>query len=204
MTDSVYAPPKADLTKVQNDDTTQAFYVISPTKMMVLFIATLGAYQLYWHYKNWRNHQQLSLAHGSPDADIWPWARMIFSVFFVHSLFREVKALGDAHQRETDFDVGTQATIMVVLMIVSTILGRIPETSSYSLMAQFLSLILLVPTMFVYRNAQRFINTSCGDPEGASNANFTTANYIWIVLGAILWMFVAWAVVVLLGAEAIS
>ena len=43
MTDSVYAPPKADLTKHQSDDTTEAFYVVSTMKMMVLFIATLGA-----------------------------------------------------------------------------------------------------------------------------------------------------------------
>ena len=204
MTDSVYAPPKADLTKHQSDDTTEAFYVVSTMKMMVLFIATLGGYQLYWHYKNWRNHQQQSLAQGGPDGDIWPWPRMIFSIFFVHSLFREVKATGEAHQRETDFDVGTQATILVVLMIVSTLLSRVPETSSYAIKAQFLSIILLVPTMSVYRNAQRFINTSCGDPEGASNANFTTANYIWIVLGAILWLFVAWAAVVLAGGGAIS
>ncbi len=204
MTDSVYAPPKADLTKVHSDDTTEAFYVVSTMKMMVLFIATLGGYQLYWHYKNWRRHQQMSLAQGGPDGDIWPWARMIFSVFFVHSLFREVKAVGDAHERETDFDVGTQATILVILMLVSTALSRVPEDSSLAMKAHFLSLILLVPTMFVYRNAQRFINTSCGDPEGASNANFTTANYIWIVLGAILWMFVIWGSVMIAGGEAIS
>ena len=102
MTDSVYAPPKADLSKVQSDADTPAFYVVSTLKMMVLFIATLGAYQLYWHYKNWRNHQQKDLAEGGTDADIWPWLRMIFAVFFVHSLFREVKAVADelglAHQ----------------------------------------------------------------------------------------------------------
>jgi hypothetical protein len=204
MTDSVYAPPKADLTKVHNDDTTEAFYVVSPIKMMVLFMATLGGYQLYWHYKNWRNHQQRSVALGGTDADIWPWARMIFSIFFVHSLFREVKMLGENHQRDTDFNVGTQATMLVILMIVSTLLSRVPDSSSFAIKAQILSIILLVPTMFIYGNAQRFINVSCGDPEGASNASFTAANYIWIALGAIVWLFFGWAIVTILGGESIS
>lgn len=204
MTDSVYAPPKADLSKVQSDAGTPAFYVVSTLKMMVLFIATLGAYQLYWHYKNWRNHQQKDLAEGGTDADIWPWLRMIFAVFFVHSLFREVKIVADTHQRESNFNVSTQATLMVLLMIASAGLSRVPEKASFFIVAQVLAIILLVPTMFIYRSAQRFINASCGDPEGTSNASFTVANYVWIALGAILWLFLVVGLIAMFGGHAIS
>lgn len=204
MTDSVYAPPKADLSKVPRSDSTSSFYVVSTMKMMVLFMATLGGYQLYWHYKNWRNHQQEDLAEGGTDADIWPWLRMIFAVFFVHSLFREVKAVADANQRESNFDVSTQATLMVLLMLVSAGLSRVPERASFFMVAQVLAIIMLVPSMFIYRNAQRFINASCGDPEGTSNSSFTAANYVWIVLGAILWLFLVVGLSAISGGHAIS
>jgi len=51
MNDSIYAPPKADLSKVDegsgsNGDT--SLYVISLTKLTTLFFVTLGNYQIFW------------------------------------------------------------------------------------------------------------------------------------------------------------
>ncbi len=186
MTDSVYAPPKADMT-IQSSDSTEAYYVVSLTKMMVLFLATMGAYQVYWHYKNWRRHQQESLRQGGSDGDIWPIPRAIFSIFFIHSLLAKVKQHAIAQQRPTDFNTTLTATLIIVLVLFGVI-GLFFSDPKMIVLLSVLQLVMIVPLMFVYRKAQRFINESCGDPNGETNASFTTANYVWIILGALMWL----------------
>ncbi len=188
MSDSVYAPPKADLTKkIQNADTTEAFYVVSPLKMMVMFITTMGGYQIYWHYKNWRRHQENSASQGGPDGDIWPVPRAVFSFLFLHSLLSKVKQHSIAQQRPTDFDTTLTATIMVVMMLFGmvTLFNTNPQ---FIMIVTVITLLMVVPLMFMYRKVQRFINEACGDPTGASNAKFTTANYVWMALGVVYWL----------------
>jgi hypothetical protein len=51
-----------------------------------------------------------------------------------------------------------------------------------------LGMIMLVPNMFLYRNAQRLINDACGDPAGSVNQEFTTGNYVWIIIGVLIWL----------------
>lgn len=188
MTDSVYAPPKADLTKVHIDDSTEAFYVVSTFKMIVMFLTTMGGYQIYWYYKNWRRHQEMAASHGGADADIWPVPRAIFSIFFVHSLFGKVKQHAIAQQRPTTFNNNLTATLIVCCMLfgVSALFFRSPQAL---LVITVLTLLMVVPLMFLYRSAQRFINDTCGDPEGATNAEFSTANYLWMAAGLVYWLF---------------
>jgi hypothetical protein len=50
--------------------------------------------------------------------------------------------------------------------------------------------VLLLPLGLSFVNAQRQINTACGDPEGATNSNLTGANWAWMILGAMIWMLV--------------
>jgi hypothetical protein len=186
MTDSVYAPPKSDLSSPVADSS-EAFYVVSLMKMMVLFLATMGMYQLYWHYKNWRLHQQMSASHGGPDGDVWPVPRAIFAMFFIHSLLGKVKQHAIAQQRPGDLNTTLIATLIVVLMLFGY-LGLFVTDPKVVLLFSVVSMCLVVASMFLYRKAQRFINESCGDPTGASNAEFTTANYIWIVIGILIWI----------------
>lgn len=186
MTDSVYAPPKSDLRTVAADST-DAFYVVSLTKMMVLFIATMGGYQLYWHYKNWRLVEQRSLSEGGPDSDVWPVPRAVFSIFFIHSLFGKVKDYALAQERPADFNHTLTATL-IVLMSLFGLTGMFVKEPKLLLLLSAASLILLTPIALLYRKAQRFINETCGDPMGSSNAQFTAANYIWIVVGVLVWL----------------
>ena len=190
MNDSVYAPPKSDLTNTRASANTP-FYVVSPFKMMVLFLATIGTYQLYWHYENWRLFKLRSQIEGTSGAKVWPVPRAVFSLFFVHALLRHVKRRAVAENRDTGFNSTLHASLMLLLMLSGTVLGNFPEASPYLIPATVIALILLVPTMFVYRAVQTFINQTCGDPLGAANDTFTVANYLWIAFGVLVWLGLA-------------
>lgn len=190
MNDSVYAPPKSDLTKPRASASVP-FYVVSTFKMMVLFLATIGLYQIYWHYKNWRLFKLRSQTEGTSGANVWPVPRAVFSLFFVHALLRHVKRLAVAENRDTAFNSTLNASLMVLLMLAGAVLGNFPEASPYLVPATAAALILLVPTMFVYRAVQTFINQTCGDPLGAANDTFTVANYLWIAFGVLIWLGLA-------------
>ena len=49
---------------------------------------------------------------------------------------------------------------------------------------------ILIPLWSAFRRAQRYINLASGDAGGAANAEFSTANIVWIIFGLCLWAFV--------------
>lgn len=193
MLEDIYAPPKADLTKYTSSDTADAvptFYVVSLRKFAVLYILTLTMYQVFWLFKQWSNYKQQCRLEGAPDANIWPLPRAIFSIFFIHSLFREVAAHAAAKVRTLEWNNGSHATSLVLMLIATTVFDRLAEHSIGTPYTLILALLLMIGTFFSYRQAQACINISCGDPEGESNSRFTWANYIWIVFGSIVWLLI--------------
>lgn len=193
MLEDIYAPPKADLTKYASSDTADAvptFYVVSLRKFTVLYIMTFTMYQVFWLFKQWSNYKQQCRLEGAPDATIWPLPRALFSVFFMHSLFREVAAHAAAKMRALEWNNGSHATSLVLMLIATTVLDRLSDHGIGMPYTLILTLLLVIATFFSYRKAQTWINLSCGDPEGAGNSRFTWANYIWIVAGSIAWLLV--------------
>jgi hypothetical protein len=188
MSDSIYAPPQADLNTTPVDSISAPFYVVTVKKMAVLGLLTFGLYFIYWHYQNWRQYRDWQLARTQEKQDIWPVPRGIFSIFFMHSLFRNVKAFADDNERHIDWEPEMVATILVILTIIGNILDRLAMRNIGYPVTDILSLILLAPLLYMYTRVQPIINASCGDPESKSNSNFTVANWIWIVIGALLWV----------------
>lgn len=47
-------------------------------------------------------------------------------------------------------------------------------------------MILIVP--WVLLGGQRAINVACDDPAGEANANYTLANWAWMVVGGLIWL----------------
>lgn len=181
MENNIYAAPVADLETPVSIKTQAHFYVVSIKKFSVLFIATMGIYLVYWFYKNWSNYKKAT------NDSIWPVARAIFSIFFVHSLFEQVSYRKEKQDRDTEWDYKAGATMIVVLMIVQRLLDRFsmkeigsPFTDIGSILAAFLMMPFFI-------KAQRMINLSEGDPHGEANKHFTAANIIWIILGVIFW-----------------
>jgi len=60
-----------------------------------------------------------------------------------------------------------------------------------SRVADLVSILLLFPVGVLLKKVQVEVNIRSGDPAGSSNDNFTAANNIWCVLGAVVWFFFA-------------
>lgn len=182
MTDNPYAPPAAPLDDVGNE--AAPFYVVGAAKFVVLYLATLGTYALYWFYRNWRLNKEAT------GEDMWPVARAIFSIFFIHALFRRVEQRLDAAGRRLDWNPEAQATLLVVLLVVSNVLDRVSARIETAGVLDVLSLVLLLPLAVVFLKAQAAINLACGDAAGDGNRRLTAANYLWIAIGGVLWVLI--------------
>ncbi|NAW67272.1 hypothetical protein, partial [Photobacterium halotolerans] len=112
------------------------FYVVSPKKFTILFLSTLGLYSIYWSYQNW------SLYKKSVGSDVWPIARGIFDIFFLHSLCGKLSSLVSSSQKERA-DLEWQAIQYVLLIIVSRICDRLAIKELGLPYTYFASLLLL-------------------------------------------------------------
>lgn len=164
------------------------FYVVSRKKLAILYLATLGMYGTYWFYKNWSNYRNCRSDRFNTDRSIWPVPRGIFSIFFTHALFREIKAYGHDKATLAEWKNESQATKLVLTMLVSNTLDRLSYRSIGSPYTDLASLVIILPLLSQFLSAQHMINVSCGDPDGESNSRFTKANYAWITLGLISWI----------------
>jgi hypothetical protein len=187
MTDISITSPAAGEQPVATADEA-AFYVVSRRKMVILSIATMGMYGFYWFYKNWDQYRN----HGSASEDaresIWPIPRAIFSVFFVHSLFRKVKAAGMDSPKVAAWNDNRGAWWFVIVSVTLSITHKLETKSIGMPLTSYIGDVCLLLLLLAYVKAQSMINASCGDPDGKSNNKLTAANWVWIVIGALLYL----------------
>jgi hypothetical protein len=168
----------------------QTFYIVSIKKFAILYLITVGLYQFYWFYKNWKCYKLEGIRREHDGADIWPLARTMFPVFFVHQLYREIKDHAAGHPVVEAWDNGKQATFLVLLLIVGQVLDRLVYRDIGAPYTDIVSFVILAPLLSLFLNAQHMINLSCNDPNGETNDRFTWANYVWIALGIAFWILI--------------
>lgn len=179
MSDNLYAPPQAEL--VSATDAQRPFYTASKAKFLTLFLATFGTYQLYWIYKNWQLYKQAS------GEDMWPIARSIFAIFSIHSLYRNADARIKQNGGAYRWDPSELATFYVVIVIVSNVIGTLVRKNIGFPVLDYINFALIPLHGWIAWLGQRGLNEAVGDPLGESNARFTPINYVFIVLGVLLW-----------------
>lgn len=189
MSENVYAPPLAQLEPVVEQP--YEFYVVSPVKLMTLATLTFGLYFYYWSYKNW------SLYKRATQADIWPWARGLLCIFFIHQLYRRVNEKIRGSGRAFDWDFEQWATVFVVLTVGAYLLdAAVKHVDGFAFLGGWLLLIIPLRA-FVVSKGQPMINFAANDPEGLSNSRFSALNYLFMVPGALLWalaLFGVWVI----------
>lgn len=184
MEADIYRAPEAELQE-SRDAADREFYVVSKNKFLLMMIGTLGIYELYWFYRNWKLYKE---CHG---ASMLPVMRAIFSVFFAHSLFRKLEDRHAEMDRESTWNPGAMATIYVILTIAASIADRVSTSMSEYTVLDFVSIVILPFIVWILYRAQRVINIVCEDPDGESNAQITPANCFWLVIGLLLWSLIA-------------
>lgn len=178
-----YAAPQTELT-AQNGGEQGAvggFYVVSRRKFWILSIATLGLYVIAWGYKSWN---ALRLSRG---LKIWPVARAIFIVFFIHALMKIVAETALAAGRDRPISYKRLANITVVVLIVNYIVDRLSAKNIGYPIVDIISIGMLFVVAPVMWNMQSAINYVAGDESGGANDALSTTNWVWIVIGILLW-----------------
>jgi hypothetical protein len=182
MNNDPYTPPAAEL----EDETSTApdFYIASPTKFTILYFATLGLYSIYWFYAHWASYRR------SSGHRVWPIARAIFNIFFTHSLFKKIQTKLTEQKFAFGWNPGSLATAYVFLTIVSHILDKLGTKGIGTPYTDTIPFLLMPVIYFTLLIPQKAANTASGDPNGETNGTFTWANYVWIIIGVLLWLIV--------------
>lgn len=179
MTENVFATPTANLQTAAQ--VTPEFYVIAERKLFILSVLSLGFYMYFWSFKHWSNYKKAT------QADIWPWARGLLCIFFVHKLYRRADHQIRITGRSYIFDFEQWATMLVVITVAAHIVDRLSDHIE-STAAVAVWLFISIPLRaYLMQKGQAMLNFAAGDADGSSNARFNVWNYLIMVPGAALW-----------------
>jgi hypothetical protein len=169
MEENVYAPPRAVVADVQplGSDSAVFFFAVSPTKLVVMSVCTMGLYQVYWFYKQWVLIKQRS------EPLIIPWARALFGIFWCYNCFEFIRN----DERTLQIEPNLPAGPLAIGWIAASLAWRLPEP--YFLIG-FLAPLLLVPV-------QRHVNhiNAMVAPDHDENSRFSGWNGLAIAVGGI-------------------
>lgn len=162
---------------------TPMFYVVSVRKLIVLNVATLGFYWLFWSMRNW------DLYWSASGEKFMFLPRAALPELFLYSLLRKVdrriRESGRAYRWspwQLTFGALLTALLCWVLVLISLPLANgVGGTLAVSLAAL---------NLVIQSRTQQAINFCEGDPNGAGNAQFTLVNWLWISIGALGWLIV--------------
>ncbi len=169
MEENVYAPPRALVADVRPLESNAGvyFFAVSPTKLVVMSVCTLGLYQVYWFYKQWVFIRQRS------EPLVIPWARALFGIFWCYSCFEFIRN----DERVLKIEPNLPAGPLAIGWIAASLAWRLP--GAYSLIG-YLAPLLLVPV-------QRHVNhiNAMVAPNHDENSRFSGWNGLAIAGGAI-------------------
>jgi hypothetical protein len=119
-----------------------AYHHVSPLKFAILAVATLGIYEMFWFYKNWKYIRQRD------ESRILPFWRALFAPLWCYSLARDL-----SHQdpRLTPTRAGLVAAAYAVLVIAS----RLPDPWWLLTLGTFLPLMVLVSSIHAINRTAR-------------------------------------------------
>jgi hypothetical protein len=166
MSTNPYAPPTAIVADIPVEQSPEPpFFAVSVFKLTVMSVCTLGLYQIYWFYRNWRSIRERDRSK------ILPPLRSIFAIFYCYPCFRRIRRESSEPYRST-LAAGPLAGGWIIVQLIS----QIPVLGLVSLM----SFVFLIPV-------QRAVNQLNAEvvPSHDRNEVLTPANWGWIIVGSI-------------------
>jgi len=148
------------------------FFTVSPTKFVIMSLATLSIYELYWLYKNWK------IIAKRKNLSILPFWRAFFGYFHIWPLLCEFRKEGEARGMTTKLRAGAIAISWIFI----SLLWKLPDPLS---LLSFLAVFTLLPAI-TYVQDLHGIST----PHLPTNSKFSRWNWFGIVCGGLLFIFV--------------
>ncbi|WP_455203464.1 hypothetical protein [Kaarinaea lacus] len=181
VTQSIYEPPKSNL-EVEKTDSAHQFFSVSYKKLYVMFVMTFGLYALVLFYQNWK------LQKKRHELRVNPVLRSLFAIFFTHSLFARIKETVRKQKIDVAFNNNAMATLYIVSVLVSNGLDRVAARSDDVTLVDVISTMVMMIALYPLHVAQTVINQINGEIDGQRNSDFSVYNWMFIVLGAMLWV----------------
>ena len=144
-------------------DTGPSWFAVGPAKLIAMSIVTLGLYQLYWFYQQWRR-----VRDGGENVSVL--ARSLFGVIFSYSLFRRV--IASAPDAAPAGGAGALAVIYGLLCIAS----RLP------LPFAAIAVLSVLPLAAIQRIASAVAEHDF--PAADPNCRLMAANWVAVVAGS--------------------
>lgn len=87
------------------------YFPVSPLKLVVMSVCTIGIYELYWQYKNW------SLIKEREKLDIRPFWRAWFAFFFCYPLFKRIRTTAQSLNMKRSIAAGPLAVGWIIVTL---------------------------------------------------------------------------------------
>jgi hypothetical protein len=94
------------------DDNPTVYFGVSITRLVWLFLLTMGFYRFYWFYKNWKAIKE------SEHADISPFWRSCFAIFFCRKLFVNIEESVKRYSNKKLFSPSSLSSWYIILPLV--------------------------------------------------------------------------------------
>lgn len=144
------------------------FFPVGILKLVLMSAVTLGLYELYWFYKNWKFIQKRS------QVALQPFWRAFFGVLYCYPCFKEI----EKEVKSKDLPFPLSAGWLAFLWIVLTITWRLPDPYW---VVTYLATIVLIPV----QNAVNRLNSAV-EPNHDPNTSYSGWNIFGLVLGGLL------------------
>lgn len=161
------------------------YFAISPKRLALFSILTLGIYEIYWFYKNWDAIKK------AENLKISPLGRAIFTVFYCNSLFKKVLESAKSHNYQNSYSPGWLATAYILLLVIGNGLSRV-ESSDVGF--NLLWLVIAISSFIPLLSIQKAINFNNEKVKGNSDlkSGFSGGEVVLIIIGLAWFLLVLW------------
>ncbi|MDR0533960.1 MAG: DUF4339 domain-containing protein [Verrucomicrobiales bacterium] len=155
------------------------FLYIPVSRLILMNVLSIGFYQVYWIYHNWRFLKRRG------KLNVMPFWRAVFSILFIYQLFNEIRNYSAATQLlKPKFSAGPLAACWIIATIFSNMLGRLDDLviNLIGLAITLLAALFFLPVQD-YINA---VNQALPDPPAYYN-KWSLGHIICLIAGLLAW-----------------
>ena len=152
-------------------DAQPLFFPVSVFKFLVMSTFTLGFYDIYWFYQNWKMYKARTQKDVSP---IW---RAIFGFFFCPALFERIREEAEPRGVAT----AVPSIILWGIWLVLRLIGKTPEPFCF---LEILAPLIFVPIQLSVNKLNRIVA-----PKHDPNSQFDGLSFIVLLFGCLLCLF---------------
>jgi len=144
------------------------YFPVSKLKLILMSLCTLGLYEFYWFYKNWK------LIKTRTGQNLSPFWRAFFSIIFGYQLFKHIQVSADSNDCKSSINPGW------------LFIGYIALNTTWRLPDPFfiISLLTFLPLLSV-QGVINDLNLKTA-PRADRNNNFSVTNFVVIIIGGLL------------------